>query len=247
MTRFRDRCYPGSVIAFDPPLTEGRLVRRYKRFFADVEVDGATVVAHCANPGAMHSCAEPGGRVWLEPRRGLKLAWRWELAEIGGRGGALVGVNTARANQLAAAALAGGAIAELRGYDVVEREVTAGDSRLDFRLSRGPRQRDRAWVEVKNATMDGGGGVAAFPDAVTARGARHVDELRALRRRGCRAVLLFVVTRSGVRGVRLADEVDATYAEAVRRAARAGVEVLAYATSLSPTRLGWGSAVPVHL
>lgn len=247
MTRFRDRCYPRRVIEFDPPLIEGRLVRRYKRFLADVVVGGETVIAHCANPGAMSSCAEPGGRIWLEPRPERKLAWRWELAEIGGRGGALVGVNTARANQLAAGALAAGAIAELRGYDVVEREVMAGDSRLDFRLSRGARHRDRAWVEVKNATMDGGGGLAAFPDAVTARGARHVDELRALRRRGARAVLLFVVTRSGVRGVRLADEVDEVYAEAVRRAARAGVEVLAYGTALSPARLAWGGPLAVRL
>jgi sugar fermentation stimulation protein A len=195
----------------------------------------------------MTTCADPGGRVWLEPRTERRLAWRWELAEVGGPGGALVGVNTARANELVAAALAAGAIAELRGYDRIEREVTAGASRLDFRLARGARNRDRAWVEVKNATMDGGDGDAAFPDAVTTRGARHVDELRALRRRGFRAVLLFVVTRSGVGGVRLADEVDPTYAAAVRRAAGAGVEVLAYGTVLSPARLVLAAPLAVQL
>jgi len=195
----------------------------------------------------MTSCADPGGRVWLEPRSERKLAWRWELAEVGGHGGTLVGVNTARANELVAGALATGAIAELRDYDRIEREVTVGASRLDFRLARGPRNRDRAWVEVKNATMDGGGGAAAFPDSVTSRGARHVDELRALHRRGFRAVLLFVVSRSGVGGVRLADEVDPIYAAAVRRAAAAGVEVLAYATEMSPARLVLGAPLAVHL
>jgi sugar fermentation stimulation protein A len=228
------------VIEFDPPLVEGTLVRRYKRFFADVLVGGSTVVTHCPNPGAMTSCAEIGGRVWLEPRTQQKLRWRWELAEVGGRGRerTLVGVNTARANQLVAAALAAGAIAELRGYDVIEREVSTAESRLDFRLARGPRNRDRAWIEVKNATMDGGEDSAAFPDCVTTRGARHVAELQALRRRGFRAVLLFVCSRSGVSRVRLADEIDPAYAAAVRAARRAGVEVLVYATAMSPSRIG---------
>lgn len=233
------------MIRFDPPLIEGRLVRRYKRFLADVLVGERTVVAHCPNPGAMTTCAEPGGRVWLLPRPGTKLGWSWELAEVGGRGGTLVGVNTARANQLVAAALDAGAIAELRGYDTIEREVAVGASRLDFRLVRGPRNRDRAWVEVKNATMDGGDGAAAFPDAVTTRGARHVDELLALHRRGFRAVLLFVVTRAGAVRLRLADEVDPAYGAAVRRAAAAGVELLAYGVALSTTGLTLGPRVPV--
>jgi sugar fermentation stimulation protein A len=233
------------VIVFDPPLVEGTLVRRYKRFFADVVVGDRTVVAHCPNPGAMTSCATIGGRVWLEPRPDRKLAWRWELAEVSGRARALVGVNTARANQLVADALAAGEIGELRGYDVIEREVAAGESRLDFRLARGPRNRDRVWVEVKNATMDGGDGAAAFPDCVTARGTRHVGELRALRRRGFRAVLLFVVSRSGVSRVRLADEIDPAYAAAVRAAAAAGVEILAYGTELSPARMRLGGSLGV--
>lgn len=233
------------MIEFVPPLIEGRLVRRYKRFFADVVVGRDTVVAHCPNPGAMTSCAEIGGRVWLEPRREQKLAWRWELAEVGERERTVIGVNTARANQLVASALAAGAIDELRGYDVIEREVAAGDSRLDFRLARGPRNRDRVWVEVKNATMDGGAGSAAFPDCVTTRGARHVAELRALRRRGFRAVLLFVVSRSGVSRVRIADEIDPAYAAAVAAARRAGVEVIAYATELSPSRMRLAGALEV--
>ncbi|MBZ0233883.1 MAG: DNA/RNA nuclease SfsA [Deltaproteobacteria bacterium] len=232
---------------FDPPLVEGRLVRRYKRFLADVRIGRDTVVAHCPNPGSMRSCADEGGRVWLQRKPATKLGWSWELAEIGGPGGALVSVNTARGNQLVATALAAGAIAELRGYDTITREVAAGDSRLDFHLARGPRNRDRAWVEVKTATMDGGAGTAAFPDAVTARGTRHLDELRALRRRGFRAVLLFVVARSGVTRVRPADEIDPTYGAALRRAAASGVELLAYTAELSLTGLRLGRPVAVAL
>lgn len=235
------------MIEFDPPLVEGRLVRRYKRFLADVRVGGDTVIAHCPNPGSMRTCADEGGRVWLQRKPATKLGWSWELAEIGGRGGALVSVNTARGNQLVASALASGAIAELRGYDTISREVAVGDSRLDFLLARGPRNRDRAWVEVKTATMDGGDAMAAFPDAVTARGTRHLDELRALRRRGFRAVLLFVVPRTGVRSVRPADEIDPTYGAALRRASSAGVELLAYTIELSLSGLHLGDRVPIEL
>lgn len=236
--------YNPRVIGFTPPLVEGRLVRRYQRFLSDVDVGGDVVIAHCPNPGSMRSCQEEGGRVWVQARLGRKLAWTWELAEVGG---ALVCVNTARGNQLAAGAIAAGAIAELRGYPDVAREVAFGDSRLDFRLARGPRRKDELWVEVKSATMDGGGGAAAFPDSVTARGARHLDELIALRRRGARAALLFVVARGGVDRVRPADEIDPVYGAALRRAARAGVEVYAYATALSPERLAIGRRLPVVL
>lgn len=235
------------MLVFDPPLVEGRLLRRYKRFLADVRVGRDTVVAHCPNPGSMRTCADEGGRVWLQRKPATKLGWSWELAEIGGRGGALVSVNTARGNQLVATALATGAIAELAGYDTITREVAVGDSRLDFHLARGPRNRDRAWVEVKTATMDGGDGTAAFPDAVTTRGARHLDELRALRRRGFRAVLLFVVPRTGVTSVRPADEIDPTYGAALRRAAAAGVELLAYTIELSLAGLRLGKSLPISL
>jgi sugar fermentation stimulation protein A len=195
----------------------------------------------------MRTCADEGGRVWLQRKPATKLGWSWELAEIGGPGGTMVSVDTARGTQLVAAALAAGAIAERRGYDAVPREVAVGDSRLDFHLARGPRNRVRAWVAVKTATMDGGDGAAAFPDAVTVRGARHLDELRALRRRGFRAVLLFVVPRTGVTSVRPADEIDPAYGVALRRAATAGVEILAYAIELSLAGLRLGTSLPVYL
>jgi len=235
-------------VQYASPLVEGILVQRYKRFFADVEVAAGrgrrqVVTAHCANPGSMRTCAEPGGRVWLLPAPGAKrkLPWTWELAETGG---ALVCVNTARGNQLVAEALAAGAIAELRGYDEIRREVTVGDSRIDFGLERAG---ERCFVEVKTATMDAGGGTTAFPDAVTSRGARHVDELAALRRDGHRAVLLFCVARADAARVRPAAEIDPTYAQALRRAAAEGVEVLAYVCDIDTAGLRVARRIEVVL
>jgi sugar fermentation stimulation protein A len=229
---------------FPAPLVSGRLVARYKRFFADVALRGGEVVtAHCANPGSMRTCAEPGAKVWLlgssDPKR--RLAWTWELAEIGGD---LVAVNTARANQVVAEALAARAIPELGPYDVVRREAKAGASRIDFLLEDAGR---RTWVEVKCATMDGGGGAAAFPDSVTDRGARHVAELARLRARGDRAVLLFCVARAGVTRVRPADEIDPTYGAALRRAAARGVEVLAYRAAIDRRGIALADRIPVDL
>lgn len=236
------------MIAYEPPLVEGRLVSRYQRFFADVELSGGrgTVTAHCPNPGSMKTCAEIGGRIWVQPKTGGgKLDWGWELAEIGGR---LISVNPTRSNALVAAAIEAGAIPELAGYPKLRREATAGDSRLDFLLARGAKNRDRCFVEVKTVTMDGGAlGLAAFPDSVTDRGVRHLDELRALRKQGYRTVLLFVVARSGSTRMRPADEIDPAYGVALRTAAAAGVELLAYAAIPSLGGLSFGAKLPIEL
>lgn len=228
-----------------PPLTEGRLVRRYKRFLADVELAGGeVVVAHCPNPGSMKTCAPDGARVWLsrsdDPRR--KLAYTWELVEAFG---ALVCVHTGRANDLVAEALAAGVVPELSGYETVRREVRCGTkSRIDFCLEDGDR---RCYVEVKNVTLDAGGGTSAFPDAVTARGTRHLAELEALVAGGDRAALLFCSTRADTERVRPADEIDPTYGQALRRAHAAGVEILAYRCEVSTAELRVAGRVPVDL
>ena len=236
---------------YDTPLVAGRLVQRYKRFFADVEIGRGTqrrtVVAHCANPGSMRTCAEPGGPVWLLPAASpkRKLAWTWELAETGG---AMICVNTARGNQLVAEALAAGVVTELTGYDEIRREVDAGDSRLDFGLTRRRGDRDeRCFVEVKTVTMDAGHGTAAFPDSVTTRGARHLDELIALRRQGHRAVLLFCAARADAARVRPADHIDPAYGAALRRAAGAGVEVLAYRCAIDTAGMHLAQRIEVIL
>jgi sugar fermentation stimulation protein A len=233
------------VIELPQPLLEGRLVRRYKRFLADIELDdGGVVTAHCANPGSMSTCALPGGRVWVSesdnPKR--KLRFSWELARVGGQ---MVIINTARGNQLVADALARRRIPELAGDGAVKREVRVGErSRIDFMLGDGER---RTYVEVKSVTLDVGDRVAAFPDSVTTRGARHLEELIALREQGHRAVLLFCVCRSSVTEVRPADEIDPTYGETLRRAAANGVEVLAYGCSVGPRQIGIRRRLPVDL
>lgn len=223
---------------FVTPLEEARLVRRYKRFLADVvTADGEELCIHCPNTGSMLNCMAEGGRVWFhrsqDPKR--KLPGTWELSET--PQGRLACVNTARANPLVEEALLHGTIPELAGFTALKREVPYGveNSRVDFRLDypTGP-----AFVEVKSVTLGfDGSAIAAFPDARTQRGARHLRELAALARQGVRAVQLYCVNLSGIEAVRPAAEVDPLYAAALREAVEAGVEVLAYGAELSPEEI----------
>lgn len=217
---------------FEPPLIPGRLERRYKRFLADIEIEGRIETVHCPNPGSMLGLARPGSRVWVSrsanPAR--KLAFTWELVEAEGT---LVGINTALANALVAEALAGGRIPELAGYGEIRREVAYGEgSRVDFRLAGAGRR--ACYVEVKSVTLARRPPEAEFPNSVTSRGARHLAELAALGRRGKRAAMLFVAQRADCASLAIAGDIDPTYAQALAAARRAGVEALAYACRLSP-------------
>jgi sugar fermentation stimulation protein A len=229
-----------------PRLLEGRLLGREKRFFAHVELaDGTVVTSHCPNPGSMRGCARERARVWLSESDapGRRLRFTWELVEA--EKGALVCVNTGRANPVVAEGLAGGAVAELRGWGRTRREVRYGErSRVDFLLRRGSRL---CYLEVKSVTLDLGGRVAGFPDSVTERGRRHLEELMAMSAAGHRAVLLFAVSRSGALSVRPADDIDPRYGETLRLAARSGVEVLAYATRLTTRGMTLSRPLPVEL
>ncbi|WP_028240676.1 DNA/RNA nuclease SfsA [Stutzerimonas azotifigens] len=227
-------------------LEEGRLVRRYKRFFADVlTAEGEALCIHCPNTGSMLHCMGEGARVWFsrtnDPKR--KLAGTWELVET--PHGRLACVNTARANPLVEEALRDGTIVELAGFTGLRREVAYGEenSRADFRLEY---PHGAAYVEVKSVTLGfPEGGVAAFPDAVTARGARHLRELAALARAGVRAVQLYCVNLTGVEAVRPAVEIDPAYGRALDDALGAGVEVLAYGAAISPQEIRLERRLPV--
>ena len=211
------------------PLIPGRLIRRYKRFLADVALEGGgEVTAHCPNPGAMWGLNEPGIPVWLsrsdKPSR--KLAHTLEVVQP--REGVLAGINTSRPNALVAEALAEARLPEFAGYATVRREVPyAGRSRVDFLLS-GPGRRD-CYLEVKNVHMIRAGALAEFPDCVTARGARHMDDLAAMAAAGHRAAVLFVIQMTGAARFALAADIDPGYAAAFARARAAGVEVHVHA------------------
>ncbi|PHN63962.1 DNA/RNA nuclease SfsA [Pseudomonas viridiflava] len=220
---------------FSPELEQGRLIIRYKRFLADIETDsGELLTIHCPNTGSMLNCMMPGGRVWFsrssDPKR--KLPGTWEISET--PQGRFACINTGRANTLVEEALRAGVISELNGFTAFKREVAYGQekSRVDFRLEYPD---GHVYLEVKSVTLGfDESAVAAFPDAVTQRGARHLRELAALAREGVRSVLLYCVNLTGIESVRPAQEIDPAYALALKDAMDAGVEVLAYGVHLDP-------------
>lgn len=229
---------------FSGALLPGRLLRRYKRFLADVELDsGERITAHCPNTGSMLGCAGPGMRVWLSRSDSgtRKYPHTWELVEV--EPGVRVGIHTGRANRLVEEAIMAGCIPELAGYDRVRREVRYGRrSRIDLVLGEGA-----CYVEVKNVTAAVADGIALFPDAVSTRATRHLEEMVELRRTGVRAVMCFCVQRPDVREVRPADAIDPAYGRALRTARRAGVELIAYRADVCPAGIVLNRSVPVTL
>jgi sugar fermentation stimulation protein A len=234
---------------FPAPLIPATLVRRYKRFLADVVLPtGETVTVHCANPGSMIGLNAPGARVWLSksdnPRR--KLSHSWELIEVDfGAGTELVGINTAHPNALAAEAIAAGRIPELTGYATLRREVRYGQaSRVDVLLDGAGRP--PCYVEIKNVHLMRQPGLAEFPDAVTKRGARHLAELSAMVAAGARAVMLFLVQIGSAERFALARDIDPAYGRAFDLARAAGVEMLAYRCAIACNGIEVAEAVPVE-
>ena len=219
---------------FASSLVQGVLVQRYKRFLADVQLpNGLTVIAHCTNTGSMMGCKTPGSAIYVSrcdnPKR--RLAYTWEMIRING---GWVGINTLHPNRLVAEGIETGAIRELQGYSAIRREVcTRQGTRLDLCLEG---LRGLCFVEVKNVTL-AIDGTAAFPDAVSERGTKHLKELIRLKRRGHRAAIVFVVQREDCRGFRPADEIDPEYGRWLRRALKAGVEVLPYQARVTPQEI----------
>lgn len=219
---------------FEEPLHAGRLIQRYKRFLADIELDdGSVITAHCPNSGSMLGMKEPGSQVMVkhvpDPKR--KLKWTWELVHPPGE--TWVGCNTHRPNPLTELAIRGGHIPGLSADDGLRREVKYGNnSRIDILLGTD----DLTYVEVKNTTL-AAGDVARFPDSVTSRGAKHMNELADMVRAGHRAVVVFFVNRGDCRRFDVARDIDPVYGEAFDRAMDAGVEAIPLGMDASPD--GW--------
>lgn len=233
---------------FSASLIPATLVRRYKRFLADVVLDsGEPLTAHVANPGAMTGLMTPGARVWLSklPSLTRKLPYSWELVEADFGGGVeLVGVNTGHPNTIVATALSAGAIPALTGYASVRREVKYGKkSRVDFVLD--DPARPSCYVEVKNVHLMRLSGLAEFPDSITQRGARHLDELGAVAAGGARAVMLYVIQIGSAARFSLARDIDPVYGAAFDRARAKGVEAIAHVCTISRDGIEIANAVPM--
>lgn len=228
---------------FKSPLIPGRLIKRYKRFLADVELEnGETITAHCANPGAMIGLNMPGLPVWLshsaDPKR--KLAHSLELVELPT---GLVGINTAHPNRIVAEALAAGKIPELAHYADARAEVKyAEKSRVDFLLTGAGLP--GCYLEVKNVHLVRSQALAEFPDSVTARGARHLADLAEIVAQGHRAVMLYLVQRTDCTHFSLAHDLDPKYGAAFAAARAAGVEALCYTTEITRTSIVLAGPLP---
>jgi len=215
---------------FENKLIKAKLIKRYKRFLTDVELeDGSVVIAHCTNSGSMKSCIEEGAPVYLSPATDPKRKTRftWEMIFMNG---GWIGINTIIPNQLAFDAIKNGEIEKLRGYTFVKREVKFGDSRFDIYAEN---ETEKCFVEVKNVTMKVGN-QAIFPDAVTTRGRKHLETLIEVKKSGIRAVMLYVIQRMDVDVFGLAEDIDPEYAISLRKAIKHGVEVIAVQAKVSP-------------
>ncbi|MBF0126942.1 MAG: DNA/RNA nuclease SfsA [Magnetococcales bacterium] len=230
---------------FSSPLLPAIFLRRYQRFLADLQTaDGAVVTAHCANTGSMLGLLTPGAQALLSradnPQR--KLTHTWEMVR---ENDSWVGIHTGRTNSIVLQSIQQGSLPELAGYDEVKPEVRiANQGRLDFRLAGNGRP--PCFVEVKSVTLRRGD-TALFPDAITTRGHRHLEALGALKRQGCRSVLLFVVQREDCVVFQPASAIDPAYAATLRQVVLAGVEVLVYSCEVNPQAITLRHALPWHL
>jgi len=232
---------------FTPPLQPATLIRRYKRFLADVVLPGGEeITVHTPNTGAMTGCAEPGSTVFLRevnnPKR--KYRYSWEATE--NLAGVMVGVHTGITNTLVHEAIGSGVVAELQGYPTIRQEVKYGEegSRIDLLLQGHADGRD-CFVEIKNVTTCDEEGYGYFPDAVSVRASKHLRELMGMVSQGQRAVIFFCVQRGDVTAVRPADQVDPRYGETLRQAIAAGVEAIAYRARVTPCEVVLEQALPV--
>ncbi len=235
---------------FSSPLKRGRLIKRYKRFLADIELaDGQVVTASCPNTGSMMGLCKPGIAVWVSESDSPTRKYRhtWELVEDDlGKGMALVGINTGHPNKIVAEAIGEDRLVKLKGYASLKREQKYGKaSRIDILLE--DERKGRAYVEIKNVHLMRQPGLAEFPDSVTARGVKHLEELGNMAEEGHRAVMMFLVQRSDATRLKPAEDIDPVYAEALARASRRGVELLAYRCEISPEEIWLSKSILVKI
>ncbi|MFT5085189.1 MAG: sugar fermentation stimulation protein A [Lentisphaeria bacterium] len=236
---------------FDPPLIRATILRRYKRFLADVELPGGErITVHCPNTGSMKNCLVEGSLCWLIKSDNVKrkYAYSWELATT--PTGHLAGINTLRANMLVVEAIQNQTIKELQGYDTLLKEQKYGseNSRIDILLrSQVNPKLPACFIEVKSVTLGVGRGLGLFPDAISVRASKHLRELMGVVATGGRAVLVFCVQHSGIERVRPADTIDPAYGNALRQAASCGVELLAYKAEINPLAMALKFEIPIEL
>jgi len=228
---------------FSNKLIHGRLIKRYKRFLADVKLDsGEIITAHCTNSGSMKSCLENDAEVYLSPvdDPNRKTKFTWEMIKINGD---WVGINTGNPNKLAFEAVKNGEIEKLKGYTEVQREVTFGDSRFDIMAKN---KNETCFIEVKNVTLKEGG-YALFPDAVTSRGKKHLETLIKVKEKGMRAVMLYIIQRMDVTIFAPAKEIDPEYSNALKNAWEKGVEIIPVQAKVSPEKIELIKELPFEL
>ncbi len=228
---------------FETPLMHGRLIKRYKRFLADIQLDdGTIVVAHCTNSGSMKSCLEENAEVYLSPAKDpkRKTQFTWEMIKINGD---WIGINTSHPNRIAYEAIKADLIPQLKGYDHVVREVKTGNSRIDVMAQNA---HETCFIEVKNVSMKEGR-YALFPDSVTTRGKKHLDELISLKKEGIRAVMLYIIQRIDVDTFGPAKAIDPIYAETLKEAYEQGVEIIPLMVKVTPEEIVLLKELPFEL
>lgn len=233
---------------FEHKLIKGILIKRYKRFLADIQLDnGDIVTAHCANSGSMMGLCLPGSIVWLSPVNNpkAKLNYKWELVEANDT---LVGINTSRPNGLVEKAIKDGIISELSGYGLLRREMKYGqNSRIDMFLSESHNNTSDCYVEVKSVTLSRQKSLAEFPDSVTARGTKHLQELSQMVTDGYRAVMIYLIQRNDCTIFSIADDIDPIYAATLKNALNFGVEAYCYSCNLNKKEIIVEKNIPINL
>lgn len=231
---------------FPAPLISGKLIKRYKRFLADIELDtGEIITAHCANSGSMMGLKDEGLKVWVSPANNpkRKLQYTWELVEVDGN---LVGVNTALPNKIVSQAIIEGKIPYLNGYETLKNEVKYGqNSRIDIYLD--DLQKGICFVEVKSVTLSRKPHKAEFPDAITERGRKHLEELSAQVKEGHRAVMIYLIQYENINEFSIASDIDPAYFDAFKKALSQNVEAYAYICQLSPKEIFLDKEVTIKI